>query len=159
MADLTPVNGATISIGGVLATKTTNFIEADFSGETWVPVDGWETMGGFGDASNLITTALINRGRDTKQKGTRNAGQMDNRFAHIPNDTGQEAVRTAEATANNYAFRVQLNDIPSGGSTPTTFYFIALVMSWRPVGGNANTTLLRAAMLEVNSNVVEVDAA
>ena len=159
MADLFPVAGARFYIGGATATQSTDFAAADFSGETWVEVDGWETAGAKGDTAEVITTQLINRGRDVKQKGTRNAGSMQNMFASIPGDAGQEDMLEAEQSTNNYAFRVVYNDIPSGGSTGTTHYFVGLVMSWADQGGGANTTRMREATIEINSNIVEVAAA
>ena len=158
MADLFAVAGAKFYIGGVTETQSDDFAEADFTGETWVEVDGWETAGAYGDAAEIISTNLINRGRTVKQKGTRNAGQMTNQFAEIPDDPGQVDMKDAEATSDNFAFRVVFDDAPSGG-TATTHYFVGLVTSWRTVGGGANTVRMREANIEINSNVVEVPAA
>ena len=158
MADLYPVAGAKLYIGGATATQAANFVAGDFVSETWTEVDGWETCGGYGDAAQLITTQLINRGRDTKQKGTRNAGSMQNMFAEIPGDTGQAAMKTAEASTSNYAFRIVYDDIPAGGSVGTTHYFVGLVTSWNNQGGAANTVRMRQGTIEINSNIVEVAA-
>ena len=159
MSDLHPVAGARFYIGGATATQATDFAASDFSGEPWVEVDGWETLGAVGDAAEAIVTQLINRNRDLKQKGTRNAGSMQNNFAVAPGDAGQEAMRAAENSSSNYAFRIVYNDIPDGGSTGTTQYFVGLVMSWQDSGGTANTVRLKAGTVEINSNVVEVAAA
>lgn len=159
MSDLFPVAGAKIYIGGAKATQATNFVAADFVSETWTEIDGWETAGVIGDAATLITTQLINRNRDVKQKGTRNAGSMQNMFAHIAGDSGQAAMLAAEASTNNYAFRVVYDDIPSGGSVGTTVYFVGLVTSWQRQNGAANTVRLYNGTIEVNSNVVPVAAA
>lgn len=158
MADLFPVAGARFYIGGATATQSTDFIAGDFSGETWVEVDGWETAGPKGDSAELITTQLINRGRDVKQKGTRNAGSMTNMFAEIPANAGQIAMAAAENSPNNYAFRVVYDDMPDGGTAGTTEYFVGLVMSWADQGGGANTTRMRQGIVEINSNVVTVPA-
>ena len=156
MADLFPVAGCKIYIGGVVASQAADFIESDFSGESWTEVDGWSQMGGVGDAAQLITTALINRGRDLKQKGTRNAGSMENVFAILPTDAGQIALRAAETTINNYAFRIDLND--ASGGAPSKRYFIGLVMNAREVGGDANVIQNLNATIEINSNIVRVAA-
>lgn len=114
-ADLFAVAGKKIYIGGVLSTKKTDFVEADFASQTWTEIDGWETHGAIGDTAALITTALINRTRDIKQKGTANAGQMQNNFAIIRDDAGQIALRAAGAASNkyNYAFKIEGNDTPA----------------------------------------------
>jgi hypothetical protein len=156
---LYPVAGCKLYIGGVLSDKATDFVEADFTSQTWVEIDGWEQMGSFGDTAQVITTSLINRGRDVKQKGTRNAGQMQNVFAINAADAGQIALIAAEKTSNNYAFKVELNDKPAGvGATPSMRYFIGLVTSAQEAGGEANTVQKLNATIEINSNIVPVAA-
>lgn len=155
--DLYPVAGCHIYIGNQKATQTTDFVEADFNGQSWVEIDGWSQMGAFGDAAALIVTQLINRSRDVKQKGTANAGQMQNVFARIDDDEGQIAMRAAAAGAqkNNYAFRLDFN-IATGQSTPPKAYFVGLVMGAQEAGGGANTIRNLNATIEINSNIVFV---
>jgi hypothetical protein len=161
MAELYPVAGAKISIGGTtVETQADAWDASDFSGQSWTEIDGWETMGSFGDAAEIITTQLIGRQRDLKMKGTRNAGTMENNFAIIRGDTGQAALRTAEASDANYAFRIQFDDTPAGSApTPTTVYFIGLVMSASETGGGANTVQMLSSTIEINGNIVIVAAA
>lgn len=158
MADLYPVAGWHIYIGGTKAAQSTDFVAGDFSAETWTEIDGWSQAGAFGDAAQTITTALINRSRDAKQKGTSNAGSMQNVFAWLPSDAGQAALIAASSPSvkDNYAFKITASD--TGGSTPTTFYFIALVMGHQFAGGGANTIQNLNGTLEINSNVVSVAA-
>ena len=160
MSDLKPVAGAKFYIGDTaMATQSTDFVAGDFSGVTWVEVDGWETAGNLGDAAAQIVTPLINRKRDIKQKGTRDAGTMENQFAHIHADAGQAAMRAAEAGTLNWPFRIVFDDIPSGGSTGTTQYFVGLVSTWRDTNGGANTTRMYQGTVDVNSNIVTQAAA
>lgn len=157
MADLYPVAGMKIYIGDVVAVPDGGTVVAgDFSGVTYVEVDGWEQVGAFGDAAEIITTALINRNRDVKQKGTRNAGSLDNRFAWLPGDAGQVAMKVAQETASNYAFKIEGSD--TGGTTPTTWEFLALVTGWQLQGGTANTINLVSSGLEINTNIIETAA-
>lgn len=156
---LYPVAGCKIYIGGVLSDKATDFTASDFSGVTWTVIDGWEQMGSMGDTAQVITTSLINRGRDIKQKGTRNAGSMENVFAIVPADAGQIALIAAEKTSNNYAFKVELNDAPVGDDpTPSQRLFVGLVTSAQEAGGEANTVQKLNATIEINSNIVPVAA-
>lgn len=159
MADLYPVAGCRIYIGGVVQSQAADFVEGDFSGQSWIEIDGWETMGVAGDASALITVPLINRSRDVKLKGTANAGQMQNNFASLPDDPGQIALLAAAQPSNkdNYAFRVDLSDVPPPG-TPSKRFFIGLVMAGQEQGGGANTAQLMSATVEINSNIVRVPA-
>lgn len=159
MADLATVLNSKIYIGGApMDTSATDLAEADFASVTWTEIDGWQNIGPLGDKAALITTSLINRGRDVKQKGTRNAGSMTNKFAVIPDDAGQLALIAAEATNSNYPFKITYDDAPSGG-TPTTQYFVGLVTDVSEDGGGANTARIMNGAIEVNSNVVIVGAA
>lgn len=156
---LYPVAGCKIYIGGALADKAIDFVAADFTSQTWVLIDGWSQMGPIGDTSQLITTALINRGRDVKQKGTKNSGSMANVFAKIDADAGQVALLAAERTRNNYAFKIELNDTPAApDSTPSQRLFIGLVMGAQEQGGEANTIRNLNSTIEINSNIVSVAA-
>jgi len=156
---LYPVAGCRFYIGGILADKATDFVAADFVGQTWTEVDGWMNMGGIGDAAQIITTPLINRGRDQKQKGTSNAGSMQNQFAIIPLDAGQALLISAglPTNKNNYAFRIDMNDQVAAGA-PSKRYFIGVVATGEEAGGGANTIQVLAATVEVNSNIVRVAA-
>lgn len=161
MALLT-VADAKYYIGGILEPTNVDFTAADFTSQSanWVEVDGWETMGNIGDAAATITTALINRGRDVKQKGTKNAGSTEMQFAAllgVTPDEGQEAMAAASRTKSNYAMRVVMAD-GTGADTGTQLLFAGLVMSDRYVGGGANSVVMRAFPVEINSNVVQVAA-
>lgn len=153
-----PVAGMRIYIGGIKADQSTDFVAADFAGESWVEIDGWQNAGPVGDGVNLITTQIINRNRDTKQKGTAAAPSMDNQFVVIAADPGQVALIAAgqPSNKNSYAFRIDGNE--SGVSTVSKRYFIGLVMGTPEQGGGANTARLLSATVEINSNIVSVAA-
>lgn len=155
---LFPVAGMKIYIGGVLADKSTDFIASDFSGQSWIEIDGWKTMGSLDDTAAEITTSLINRGRDQKQKGTAQAPSMQNQFASIPADPGQIALKLAAkpSNKNNYAFKIEGND--SLGGSNSQRLFIALAMGAGEVGGDANTIQMLNGTLAINSNIVPVAA-
>ncbi len=117
MSDLFAVAGAKFSIGmAAMAAPTVDVVEADFSAVTWQEVADWTQCGSIGDTAALITTQVISRGRDVKQKGTRNAGSMQNVFAINSSDPGQIALIAAERTRNNYPFRIDWDDVP--GAVP-----------------------------------------
>lgn len=162
MADLFSVAGCKLYIGGVKDTQIDDFDAADFSGETWTEIDGWSQMGAAGDTAALITTALINRGRDIKQKGTKNAGSMQNVFAIVPGDDGQDALIAAANTNKNYAFKIEGNDAATSPASPvpqpSKRYFVGLVMNASEAGGEANTIQNLNATIEINSNIVHVAA-
>lgn len=109
-ADIYAVAGSRFYIGGALSPKNADFVAADFASVTFVEVDGWKTMGSYGDTAAEIVSSLINRGRDLKAKGTRNAGSMENVFSVVPGDAGQTALVAAEKSKNNFAFKIEHSD-------------------------------------------------
>jgi hypothetical protein len=117
-----------------------------------------ENIGAFGDEAASITFDAIEQARTQKLKGTRNAGDMAVVCGIDYADTGQIALRTAETSPNNYAFKVLFNDMPSGGTSGSLRYFIALVMSARETLDTANNVMKLNATLGVNSNIVRVNA-
>lgn len=150
--------GSKIYIGGPLAAKSSDFIEADFAAQSWQEIGWAEAIGEFGDESSEITFDAIGEGRTQKLKGVRNAGTMACRFGVSSDDLGQIALRAAQLVHNDYAFRVDFNDAPVGG-TPSKRMFIAKVMTAREVLDTANNVVRLNASLGVNSNVVQVEAA
>lgn len=157
MAELFPVAGAKIYIGGVLATKKTDFVAGDFTSQTWVEIDGWSAAGMVGDESAMISKEIINRNRDVQQKGTRKAKVMENRFVINSTDAGQIALIAAEAVKSNYAFKIEYADILT--TTGSIRYLIGLVTDVSEVNGEANVLREMNGTLAVNSNLVRVAAA
>jgi hypothetical protein len=153
MADLIPVAGTKIYIGGVMATQAADFVASDFAAQVFTEIDGWELMGRVGDAAQVITKSLINRNRDLKSKGTANAGSMENRFVEMENDAGQIALLAASepTNKNNYAFKLLY---PNGSQR----LFVAMATTGQNEGGEANSIHGLSATLEINSNIVKVAA-
>lgn len=150
--------GAKIYIGNALEAKSTPFVAGDFASISWQQIGWAESIGEFGDESSEITFDAIGENRTQKLKGVRNAGTMAARFGISSDDVGQIALRAAEQTVDDYAFRIDFNDAPLNG-TPSKRYFIAKVMTAREVLDTANNVVRLNASLGVNSNVVQVSAA
>lgn len=159
MTTLYSVSGQRIYIGSQpVDLPDEDLVAADFDTVTWIEIKNWIQMGALGDAAALITTPLIDRGRDVKQKGTRNAGQMQNNFGIARSDAGQIAIRAAEATDLNYPFKILGNDEPAVGSAPTPSQRLCygLVTAASEAGGAANTVQALNTTVEVNTNIVTV---
>jgi hypothetical protein len=150
--------GSRLFVGGVKAQQSADFVAADFDGESWVEVSWVENIGQFGDESAEVTFDAIGESRTLKLKGVRNAGNLSLVVGADYSDAGQAALRAAEATPDDYAFRVDFDDAPAGG-TPSQRFFIAKVMSAREQLDTANNVIKLNATLGINSNVVRVDAA
>lgn len=151
MALFNVVAGSRIYIGGVMADQNADFVEGDFSGQSWVEIDGWQQMGDLGESPNVITASLINRDRDKAMKGTRGVVNMENRFTIIDADAGQLACIAAEASDDDYAFRIVF---PNGSER----LFIGVVLTASETGGEANTLRMLGVTVGRNSNVVRVAA-
>lgn len=160
MATMYPIAGQRIYIGAAMELPDTDMVAGDFDDVVWTEIKYWTQMGAIGDAAALITTQLIDRNRDVKQKGTRNAGQMQNVFAVAATDPGQIALIAAEATQFNYPIKVENNDKPAVGASPKNSQrlFMALVTSAQDPGGAANTVQTLNSTFEINSNIVRVAA-
>jgi hypothetical protein len=159
MAGIFATAGAKLFIGGALAAKTVDFVLSDFSGESWVEVGWLENIGAFGDQANSITFDAIGQARTQKLKGVRNAGDMSVVAGLDYSDPGQIAMRAAEASPNNFAFKVQFNDEPEGGTKPSTRYFVGMVMAARETLDTANNVMKLDLTIGVNSNIVRDNAA
>lgn len=150
--------GSKVYIGGVLAMKSADFILSDFNAQVWTEITGLDTIGTFGDTSAAITQPIIGEARDKTIKGTRNAGTLE-LVANINYaDAGQLAAIAAEKTIHDYAFKIVMNDAPSGG-TPSERYFIGKVMSAAEALNQANNAMMLNLSIAINSNVVRVAAA
>lgn len=138
-ADLWAVAGSKIYIGPTMPTQLADFVASDFDSVVWTEIDGWQTMGAIGDTAEAITTSLINRGRDVKQKGTWNAGSMENTFALVPDDAGQAAMIAASKTRLNYPFRIVYSDLPAvRTATATISQATPGVVTWNAHGLDPN---------------------
>lgn len=158
MATLYPVAGCKIYIGSAVEDAAADLTASDFTSMTWTEIGRWSQMGDFGDTSQLITTPLINEGRDKKMKGTKNAGSMQNVFANDATDTGQIALIAAAKTNKNYPIKIEMNDKPAVGASPKPGQrlFYALIMNANETGCDANTVRNLNSTFEINSNIVTV---
>lgn len=143
MATLYPVAGCKYYIGAAMDLPDVDVTEATFAAVTWVECKNYMEAGALGDAAALITTPLIDRRRDTKQKGTRNAPSRQDNFAVAIADPGQLAMIAAERTDYNYPFRVDLNDPPVAKSATVTITNASPgVVTWTGHALAANTPVV-----------------
>ncbi len=150
--------GSKLFIGTVLASKATDFVAADFTSQAWVQINNCENIGSFGDNAEEIKFNDIGMARIRKLKGTRDAGTMNVVCGIDYADPGQIALLAAEKSIHDYAFKVEFNDAPEGG-TPSQRMFIAKVMSAAEALDEANNVMKLNSSLGINSNIVRVNAA
>jgi hypothetical protein len=129
MGDIVTASGTRVFIGAA-ATSTVDTIAEFEATSMWVEIGLVESVGEIGDEANPVTFQALGDGRVRKAKGARDAGTMALVCGHDPTDTGQAAVEAAEATNNNYMFKLILPDGPVGYSD-TILNYRGLVMGKR----------------------------
>lgn len=134
--------------------------EAAFEALTWVRVKGVGSHGETGTNTNIVSYDTWDTEFVQKAKGTSNAGDPEVELARIPADAGQIIMRTAgdHFNKNNYAFKIELNDAPSGG-TPTTIFNRGMVAGPRIPFGRNEDFIIEVYTLALQQQQIIVDAA
>lgn len=144
-------NGAKIYIGAAMDITSGTVAAADFTSQTFTQIKEVQSIGTIGDAANEVTFASLEDGRTRRFKGTRDAGTAELTCGLDAADAGQIALKAAEATSDNYAFKVEL---PDGSSR----LFAAMVGTAQEAVSEADNIITLTATLWINSNVVKVAA-
>lgn len=150
-------NGATIAICATAQTSEPANAAA-YQALTWINIGEVESLGSFGDTSAEVEFIAIDQGRAKRLKGSRNAGALELVCGIDYADAGQSALLDAEASINDFAFRVLFNDAPEGG-TPSERYFLAKVGSASEQLDSADSVMKLNAALWLNTAITRVDAA
>jgi hypothetical protein len=127
-----------------------------YAGLTWTEIKGLQTIGEYGDESAAVTGAIIGDARTRKAKGARDAGTLALTAANWPDDPGQAALVAAEATNNNYPFKIVVPNRVNASGTDGIDYMVGLVMSKRLNLGSNDTIVTRTFSVAVNSAITEV---
>lgn len=154
MADIFTATGAKFYIGPSVAATPAN--AAAYAALSWTEVTLVESLGDYGDESAEVTGAALGDGRMRKAKGARNAGTVELVAFHAADDLGQQAVEAAEATYNNYAFKVVLPNRLTTGGTDQIDYFKGLVRSKRMSVGNNDNLVRKHYSIALNSAITTV---
>jgi len=150
-----PVNtssGSKLYIGQDNVTHTDPQTDSDY-----VLVGFIANMGEFGRQYSLITFDDLSERSTLKFKGQRNDGKLQLDLGRAPDDEGQAAMRTALDSDHDFNFKVTLSDQIT--TSPTTFYFLAKVMTYTTNVGGPTQVVRAAAQIEIKSNsIIEVAA-
>jgi hypothetical protein len=122
--------------------QPTDLNAAAFAALTWVQVKAVGAHGEAGSNTNILTYDTWDTDVIQKSKGITDAGSPEIELARIPTDAGQIILRAAALTDFNYAFKVEGNDEPEPGGTPTIIYNRGIVTGpKRPMGRNEDFDL------------------
>lgn len=152
MGDIVTASGTRYFIGPS-GTSTQYDTIAEFEAVTvWTEIGLVEDGGEFGDEAEIVTGTALGDGRTRKAKSARDAGTLALVCFHDPLDTGQLALIAAEATNDNYTFKVIYPDDPPGYD-PTIEYFLGIVSSKRVRIGQNNNIIRRMYNVAINSAI------
>ena len=129
------------------------------SESSWVEVGEIVDLGEYGKNYNLITHNPVGSRKTYKFKGSYNEGALALQLGNDISDTGQDNVRTARDSDDEYNFKVEFDDeAAASGSTPTTDTFRALVMSWVTQVGSVDSIVGAACQIEISGDITRTEA-
>jgi hypothetical protein len=95
--------------------------QAGFEALVWVQIKGVGNHGETGSSTNILNYDTWDTDVIQKAKGMTDGGSPEIELARIPDDPGQDILRTAAATNLNYAFKIEMNynrGLVAGPRTP-----------------------------------------
>lgn len=144
--------GATLWIGAA---------GTDPASATWTQIKRVGSIGDIDVKAAVIDATALEDTYKRKLKGVLDYGNIAIGFHRVQGDAGQEAMKTAAAdlTEALYPFKVQLDDQPSGGTSPTKYTFSGFVTSFGAALSGPSALLAGKATIEIDGAVTEANAA
>ncbi len=146
--------GSKVYISSVAATASN---QTEFEALTWHEIGEITRVGDFGTEYSDISVNTINGRLTQHHKGSYDEGMLDLTVFADPSDEGQTTARTALSDDNNFGIKITLND--SGGTNPSTYYYLGRVMSYRRSVSEVNSMVTASIGIALNTDPVEVAAA
>ena len=115
--------------------QNSDLTQTQFEALTWVEIGKVVTMPQIGITTNIVQREYVNTEISQKQKGVKSGNDTEIVVGNDSTDAGQDALRAASLTKNNYAFKRVYNEITGNGFNPTIRYFRALVSDPTDAGG------------------------
>ena len=106
MGSLKKVAGSKLYIGDRVPYKSV-LATADFTGQVWTEIDGWQSTGDLGAEQEGLTQTLINQNITIYGKGVVSFPIMQNTFVPMADDAGQLAFNIAQQSCKPYAFKIE----------------------------------------------------
>ena len=131
---------------------------AGFQALTYVAVSNVGNVGETGLNTNILSYDTLDTEVSDKAKGVSNAGDPDIEVARVFDDAGQIAMRAAAATNVKFAFKIERNDMPGGGSTNSLMFNRGLATGPKRPGGRVEDFDLEVFTLGLVQKEVVVDA-
>lgn len=151
MATAYSASGATISIAAAVTTEPAN--AAAFAALSWTAIGSVNSLGEYGDQSQILTATTLQENRVFKGKGPRDAGTLELVVLDRYDDAGQVALIAAQAAMWMYPFKITLPNNLNSPGTAQIDYFCAFVVSQRLNVGRADNIVMRTFQLAINTKV------
>lgn len=160
MAQPSGTLGTKFFITGAAIASTVD-TEGEFMAQSWTEIGLITNFGEFGRAFTNVPFQSVGEGRTYKLKGGYDDGQLQLTIGQDLSDAGQLILANAadDPTQDNFGFRIELNDSPSGIGGPTTYLFRGLAMSYRTTLGGLNDVIRAMSTVEVNSTILHIPPA
>jgi len=140
MASLQKVAGSKLYIGSRVPYKSTVTLP-DFSGQTWIEVDGWAETGDLGVEQESLTQTLINTNITLYAKGVISFPITEGMFVPDRVDPGQIQMRAAQRSCKPFAFKIEWGADCGEESVVTISIASPGVVSWAAHGLVAGTAV------------------
>lgn len=137
---LQKVAGSKLYIGGRVPYKSIITL-ADFSGQTWGEIGGWQQTGDLGAEQATLSQALISNNVTVYSKGVISFPVMQNTFVPLSADPGQVAFRAAQKSCKPFAFKVEWGADCGEEAVVTITNAAPAVVSWTSHGLTAGTPI------------------
>jgi hypothetical protein len=148
MVDYTQSAGATLHIGD------------SSSPPSYTKISGITSIPEFGRSYERGTFNPLGDRRTRKYKGAYDEGSFSVELARDLSDQGQTDLQAAVDSDDPVPIKIELDDAPSGsGTSPTSFEFEALIMSFTTNIGTTNDYVSGTVQMEIVSDITETAAA
>lgn len=143
MASLQKVAGSKLYIGSRVPYKSVVQL-SDFTGQVWIPVDGWAETGDLGVEQEVLTQALINTNVTLYVKGLISFPITEGMFVPDRADAGQTQMRAAQKSCKPFAFKIEWGADCGEESVVSISIAAPGVISWPLHGLTAGTAVTLA---------------
>ena len=138
--------GTTLGVSAVLPASQTS---GAYAALTFTAVGEIVDNGSFGKTYNEVSFTALSDRRKRKFKGSYDVGSLQLQLGRDMADAGQDVLRAALESDNDYAFKVTLQN---GEIT----YFQAKVMSFQTKVGSVDNIVGADCTLGINTDIIEV---
>lgn len=121
----------------------------------WTEVEQIEGFGDLGDTSNTNAFTSVKDTREITFVTTRSGSTLAVVCGLDPLDDGQIALADAQKEGKNYAFKIVYNDVRAAGYSPSTDYFVGIVLSKPKNLGGVQDVTKRTFNIKLQTDLYE----